>query len=708
MIPILYKTVSEGTVPSNYGVGALTDAISATVTEERNGAYELALTYPANGIHAEDIEPNAFIKAKPNFMDDPQLFRIIKVSATIAGKFTVQAQHISYDLSGKIITSGTAGSCTAACALLQTKAGNFSITTDRIKAGAFSIAEPSSVRSWFGGKAGSLLDIYGGEWKYDNYGARLMTSRGADRGVTIRYGKNLTQLSQVLDMSNLCTGIVPFYIDQNGNKTVGARVPTGLTLDADRDLAVDFSQQVQPEDNTPITTQLANLAAAYISGNEFTTIGKSITLDFVQTGAITERVDLCDTVSIYFEPLGISAKAKCVKTVWDVLEGRYTKTTFGSARPNIADTIAQNKKELETAASRADVNRATELITGNRGGYVILHDSDGDDLPDEILIMNTADINTATQVWRWNKSGLGYSDTGYAGPYGLAMTKEGEINADFLKVGVIQDRQGNSQIDMTNGTASLWTLSAKGSFRIKNGTSGKTLGIYFPYNAGGAFQLNNANEEGRANLFVNAAGSYLYLYEPDGTLLANLSTSDSGAGLVLNNTSGTKNIDIHSETNSGVISIENAAGKSVVHGWGNPGGWFQVRDGLGNTTIELNGNNGGIICVSVTQTSSRKVKKNITELPEEEAEAILKLQAVRFDYKNEDQGKDKRGFIAEDVAEIIPGLVTPETENTPAALDYIGMVPYIQTVLKAQERRLQEQEERIQELEKKIKDITGG
>ena len=708
MIPILYKTVSEGTVPSNYGVGALTDAISATVTEERNGAYELALTYPANGIHAEDIEPNAFIKAKPNFMDDPQLFRIIKVSATIAGKFTVQAQHISYDLSGKIITAGTAGSCTAACALLQTKAGNFAITTDRVKAGAFSIAEPSSVRSWFGGKAGSLLDIYGGEWKYDNYGARLMTSRGADRGVTIRYGKNLTQLSQVLDMSNLCTGIVPFYIDQNGNKTVGARVPTGLTLDTDRDLAVDFSQQVQPEDSTPIMTQLANLAAAYISGNEFTTIGKSITLDFVQTGAITERVDLCDTVSIYFEPLGISAKAKCVKTVWDVLEGRYTKTTFGSARPNIADTIAQNKKELETTASRADVNRATELITGNRGGYLILHDSDGDDLPDEFLIMNTPDIHTATKVWRWNQAGLGYSDTGYAGPYGLAMTKEGEINADFLKVGVIQDRQGNSQIDMTNGTASLWTLSAKGSFRIKNGSSGKTLGIYFPYDAGGAFQLNNANEEGRANLFVNAAGSYLYLYEPDGTLLANLSTSNSGAGLVLNNTSGTKNIDIHSETNSGVISIENAAGKSVVHGWGNPGGWFQVRDGLGNTTIELNGNNGGIICVSVTQTSSRKVKKNITELPEEEAEAILKLQAVRFDYKNEDQGKDKRGFIAEDVAEIIPGLVTPETENTPAALDYIGMVPYIQTVLKAQERRLQEQEERIQELEKKIKDITGG
>lgn len=730
MIPILYKTVSEGTVPSNYGVGALTDAISATVTEERNGAYELALTYPANGIHAEDIEPNSFIKAKPNFMDDPQLFRIIKVSATIAGKFTVQAQHISYDLSGKIITSGTAGSCAAACALLQTKAGNFSITTDRVKADAFSIAEPSSVRSWFGGKAGSLLDIYGGEWRYDNYGARLMTSRGADRGVTIRYGKNLTQLSQVLDMSNLCTGIIPYFIDQNGNKTVGARVPTGLTLDVDRDVAVDFSQQVQPEDNTPITTQLANLAAAYISGNELTTISKSITLDFVQTGAITERVDLCDTVSIYFEPLGISAKAKCVKTVWDVLEGRYTKTTFGSARPNIADTIAQNKKELETAASRADVNRATELITGNRGGYVILHDSDGDDLPDEFLIMNTPDINTATRVWRWNQAGLGYSDNGYEGPYGLAMTSEGEIDADFIKVGVISDAQGNSTIDMTNGEAILNELKAKRILTLIDANGINRGHLSYTISTGAAMMLREPS--GQATVSVVAGTSNdasVLLMRSNGTMGVEICSDgilggraafydlnnkprvkiDPNTGVQVNNTSRTVVLIGQAVDSGGSVGIYNSSGTQVGAFMSiSSAGYISVSNSSGTQTIYGDGSNGSLTCVSLHQTSSRKVKKNITELPEEEAEAILKLQAVRFDYKNEDQGKDKRGFIAEDVADIIPCLVTPETENAPAALDYIGMVPYIQTVLKAQERRLQEQEERIQELEKKIKDITGG
>ena len=697
MIPILYNSVTAPTVPDHYGVGALTDCLSCEVTEERNGSYELTMTYAANGIHAEDIAVEAFIKAKPNFMDDPQLFRIYRVGKVMAGKFTVYARHISYDMSGSVIQNGSAGSCAAACALLTSSANDFTVTTDKTVSAQFSVSQPSSVRSWFGGKEGSLLDVYGGEWHYDNFTATLKQARGADRGVTIRYGKNLTSLSQEVNTSNLLTAILPFYVDQNENVTVGAEVSTGLILDRDKVGAIDFTQQVNPDSNTPITTQLANLANAYKTNNNLTVPINSITLDFVQMQDITERVDLCDTVRIYFEALGVEAMAKCVKVTWDVLQERYSKTTFGDARTNIADTIATQSKELINTPTKAEINRATELITGNRGGYVILRDSDGDDQPDEILIMNTPDINTATKVWRWNNAGLGYSSNGYDGPYGTAMTSDGEIVANFIKAGVISDAQGNSTIDMRTGTASLWTLSAKGSFRIKNGTTGKTLGIYFPYAAGGAFQLNNANEEGRANLFVNASGSYLYLYKPDGTLLATLTTSDSGAGFVLNNASGTKNIDIHSETNSGVISIENAAGKSVVHGWGNPGGWFQVRDGSENTTIELNGNNGVIICVSVTQTSSRKVKKNIK--PMEDSAKILELEPVSFDYKNEALGTNKRGFIAEDVAKILPNLVTPETKDKPATLDYIGMIPYLQDIIKKQEARITALEEKIKSME---------
>ena len=109
----------------------------------------------------------------------------------------------------------------------------------------------------------------------------------------------------------------------------------------------------------------------------------------------------------------------------------------------------------------------------------------------------------------------------------------------------------------------------------------------------------------------------------------------------------------------------------------------------------------------MTQTSSRKVKENIKPLTAEEAYKILELVAVTFDFIEKAQGEDKRGFIAEDVAEIIPELVTPETEKTNAALDYIQMIPYLQTVIKDQEQRIKELESKLEDLTRKFDSMSS-
>ena len=129
------------------------------------------------------------------------------------------------------------------------------------------------------------------------------------------------------------------------------------------------------------------------------------------------------------------------------------------------------------------------------------------------------------------------------------------------------------------------------------------------------------------------------------------------------------------------------------------GGSLYLYNASDETKISLIANTGKITCVSLTQTSSRKVKENIKPLTADEAYKILELVAVTFDFIEKAQGVDMRGFIAEDVAEVIPELVTPETEQTNAALDYIQMIPYLQTVIKDQEQRLRDQEKKIQERE---------
>lgn len=734
MFPILYTSVTEGTVPSHLGAGTLSDCLSATIKEARNGEYELTMEYVAYGIHADEIEPNTIIKAKPNFTDDPQLFRVYKVGKTINGHFTVNAQHISYDLSGKVITSGTAGSAAAACLLLTGAAGSFSITTDKSVSADFNVDVPSSVRSWFGGKSGSILDVYGpGEWKYDNFSAEFLADRGQDRGVTIRYGKNLTELSQTLDMSNLASGVIPYYKDGDGNVTTGSEVSTGL-VGITRQLAVDFSSSVDPESATPILTQLATLAAAYVANNNFTTIKNSITLNFVQLKELSERVDLCDTVHIYFEPLGITATAKCIETVWDVLEERYISTSFGDPRTNIADTIVAAQKQIDekpsTSQMQAAVEHATEKITGNLGGYVVLHDSNGDGEPDEILIMDTADISTAVKVWRWNQAGLGYSGTGYAGPYGLAMTADGEIVADFIstgtlnanliKAGVISDVQGNSTIDMTDGSAVMNNFDAKNRLRLLDENNVTKAILEHNIYSGAHLYIYDENGEKATTQGTTEYGGAFLAHNPNGVVHARLQSYQYGGGVYLFNTSGDTMLSEYVTTAGGNLYIFNAAGKAMLGGFtdasggnfyvynasnfntgiemtidSNYGGVIYVNNSSGTDKIDLYGYNGHIWCTTVHQGSSRKIKKNIK--PIEDARKILELQAVSFDYIEEEMGTNCRGFIAEDVAEVLPNLVVPEEDKKPAGLDYLEMIPYLQAMIKDQEQRIKALEEKLKE-----------
>ena len=691
MIPILYQSITVPTVPTDYGRGALSDCLGYEVTEQKNGSYEMTLTYPANGLHVEDLTAGAIIKAKANYSDDPQLFYIYRVGKVINGRFTINARHISYYLSGNAITSGTAANCAAACALLQSQATGWTITTNKSTAATFTITAPSSVRSWFGGKAGSMLDIYGGEWHFDNFKCELLASRGADRGVTIRYGKNLTEMSEVINIDNLATSVQGYYKDtQTGAVTLGTKMPTGLTLDYPRDLVVDFTGDVDTKSYVPIAAQLNVLTSKYKAGHVLDRAISSIKLNIAQVGTGSDRIELGDTVRIYFEALGITATMRCIAVTWDGLGDRYKSASFGDARTDITDTIATTKKEaaqaVTTDAMVNAVNRATSLITGNSGGYVVMHDSDNDGQPDEILIMNTPSIATATKVWRWNKSGLGYSSTGYAGTYGLAMTADGAIvadyittgtlNANLIKAGVISDQLGNSSINMVTGAAKMRDFVAVESFELVDTSNVRKAHLTHSSLSGTNFALMDSGADSVV-LSARSSGGYLGVHNPAGKTAAGMDVLGNSGGIIFVNNSN--------EVHRGEFYTADSGG-----------GYFALANSGGSWNISENGQNGNITCVSLTQTSSRKVKDNI--VPLEDGAKILELDAVRFDYKDKEQGADKRGFIAEDVAEVLPNLVTPETDDTPATLDYIGMIPYLQDCLKKQDAKIKELEDRIKAL----------
>ena len=156
---------------------------------------------------------------------------------------------------------------------------------------------------------------------------------------------------------------------------------------------------------------------------------------------------MCDTVTVKFSLLGVTATAKVIKTTYDALEEKYESIELGDAKSSFADTVNKQQaaiEEIKTSVKKGQaqatqqlkkaIANATSLITGHSGGYVVLNPAEK---PQEILILDAPTIEEALRVWRWNSGGLGYSSTGYNGTYSLAMTMNGAIVADFISAGVL-------------------------------------------------------------------------------------------------------------------------------------------------------------------------------------------------------------------------------------------------------------------------------
>lgn len=323
------------------GLGALSDCISCVVEETLNGPFELEMQYRLNGLHYADITLRSLILAKPNPTARPQPFRVYKISRPINGVVTINAQHLSYDLSGIVIEPFNAPSLASALEGMKTNAvteNPFEYETDKTVISDFVVSYPSSARSLVAGQRGSLLDTYGGELELDRYQVKLLSHRGKDNGVTIRYGKNMTDVNQEEDGSGVYTGVYPYwYSEEEGSADLGSSyVPVEGEFDFTRILLLDLTEEFE---NKPTAEELTQKAQEYISNHDPGVPTISTTVSWYQSKDFVENVNLGDVVGVYFSRLGISAKAKIVKTRYNALQNRYESVDIGSVRSSIAGTI---------------------------------------------------------------------------------------------------------------------------------------------------------------------------------------------------------------------------------------------------------------------------------------------------------------------------------------------------------------------------------
>lgn len=546
MIPILYKP--EEVLFETMGIGPLTDAVSCVVTEGLNSSFELVLKYPVDGVYFHDITYRSIILAKPNGEDNTQPFRVYKISRPMSGVITVNAEHISYDLVGVPVSPFTAENVADALKAVQGKAeiqNSFTFHTDKTTEATMKTSFPRSARSCLLGERGSILDVYGGEYLFDRFHVELMQARGADRGFSIRYGHNLTDIKQEQNCQNTYTGIYPYYYSEEDGfsialpeKIIYADGDFGYTKIKNVDLTAEFEGPPNEED-------LRAAAKKYISDNQIGKPKVNITLKFEQLRQYEEYKDmefledvaLGDTVKVYFEKLlGVDANAKCVKTVYDVLLEKYDSLELGDLKQTVADTVVTLENMVsETVAQTRNIAKVTAITTANSAKLELLveTDADGENSVKGGAIIEAINGETTAKI-----------KADVINLEGLVTVKgtNGEPDKTYISGGAIRTGTisgGNMYIDLNGGYMSIGNLfnvdalgyltasgvkisgilnSQEGSFgdqgQVKITKNGLECGKTRLVNGG----LVTENDEGKSTLIASGVikfGNTVTIYAPD-------------------------------------------------------------------------------------------------------------------------------------------------------------------------------------------------
>lgn len=702
---------------SSLGIGPLSDAIKPLVTREKNGMYELTFKYPVNAPLFKELKVGRWVVADagPTIQAQSQRLEIAEITKPINGIVTVYCEHFRYQLLRSIVKIGPLSeNIPAQTALNQLKSqmepkGDFTFFSDVATKASIDFSDPSKFKNAqevLGGVRGSILDNFGGEYVFNNNQVRLMAQAGTEKNVIIAYGKNLTDITQEESIENTYTSVYGWAKVGNGDDEKIITLPETY-LDSEyvenytqrRVQMVDFSDK-EPKD----VDTLRNLIKAYIKNNNVGIPKVSIKASYVDLASSVmddqlknlETIDLCDWVTVAFNELEINTSAQIVKTVWNVALDRYESVELGDARTDFSKVLNDAQPDVGAINDKVDwlekaQKEASDIIKNPGKGHVVIYPSLAD--PQEILIMDTTDVNTARKVWRWNAGGLGFSSTGYNGIYELAMTNNGSIVADRMTTGTLR-------------AINIIGVSISGS-TITGSTIISALGLYETEISGGTIKVKNGDQ-----LFMQYGGSGIDMYKSDGktkvgsirlvkeqpsnveymlmcpTYGNRMQIGFSNTTTFLSNTQLVTNLDANSMSivNARVSNKFTIGGNTVVEVFSN---------------INMNGWN-------LINQSDIRLKENIENTMVDGIEEIKKLNFVEFDrkqfYKNKDEYSQPNperelGLIAQ----YSPFLAQSNDKDNYLGINVNKQIMLNSLTLKQLIEIIEKQEERLSKIERILK-----
>lgn len=460
---------------SHNGLGILSDATRADVREAANGVYELEIEHPLKSRFKEYFENGYQIKVKPNDLEEYHIYEIKRTYEDANGNnILIYAQSRTYKLGNREVQHVEINSQNGSGAMRLITAGmdepsDIELFSD-IQTVSSTVFEARNVLNCIAGEQGSLLQYWGGEIKREPFRLSLLRRRGRDNVGTVRYGKDLQGLKITFDWQSIITRCLP-YADLQDSEDGQTKRIYGKKVDSDliKNYPDVYAKHVQFTEEQGVKDQVSlDKAAAkyFISVNPGCDKPKvSVELEFekltdseeAREFAKLRNYGLFDTFYVYHKLYDIHIETKITEVLYDSLTEKVKKVSAGDAQ--VAFYTQQNyelKETIKTLTKKGYMSDfldyVTNLINGVEGGSVLQYPKNK---PHSTYYLDTDSRETAKDVVVLNNQGIGFSRTGWLGPFVNAWGINGDLNADFIRVGRIRAKMMETSFNGVGDTLKL-------------------------------------------------------------------------------------------------------------------------------------------------------------------------------------------------------------------------------------------------------------
>ncbi|OQO67773.1 hypothetical protein BH747_13715, partial [Enterococcus villorum] len=450
-----------------------------------NGQYRFYGNYSRNGQYRSYLKKGNFLKAKvPD--GSWQYFEIYNIKKNLTS-VSVTARHIGFMANKNFIVESftSNGNGTQIMNSLKNNLAfkqKFNYLSNVGTTHQFTAKQVAPVEAIIGSNNGNqnLTGVASAELDMDNYNLNLVKQIGADNGFHIDFGVNLESIEEEIDEESIVNslflvgGVPDNDYDQDKEPiSYGYLEVAGVT---------DENRRIGKRENVDCKTidELIKWGKTLFDNDrihepkathQVSMVSLEHTLEYGEMYRKLSTLSFGDVAHVRAKELDIEIKERVVEYTYFPTLGKYKDLVLGNDLSLYTSTVNSQTQELKkkidnrTETLVQNVLNATAWITGNSGGHVVFRPEKA---PSEILIMDTDNVASAKRVWRWNLNGLGYSDNGVNGPFGIAITSKGEIVADFIKVGTINaevfETSFNAYGDvlkLVKGTLQIWNENKK-------------------------------------------------------------------------------------------------------------------------------------------------------------------------------------------------------------------------------------------------------